>query len=213
MNMNENCNTTLSKEKYKKIYGDESHTETNEELFMAGKIELLYERNKMLMFHIINKFQNVNIEEDDLIGSCNIAFAKAVKNYNPDKSKWATFFSKIMINEILQEKRILDKRIKSVSMEEIIQGSCEEYKNVKIYDALIATEDTVNEALYNIFKEEFSRISKMLTERKRKILKLHLSGKTYEDIGKEFNIGRNYVGKILRHSIEELKTLYERGQY
>lgn len=213
MKMNENCNSTLPKEECKNIYVDESHKETNEELFMSGKIEVLYERNKMLMFHIINKFPNVNLEEEDFIGCCNIAFAKAVKNYNPEKSKWATFFSKIMINEILQEKRILDKHIKPVSMEEIIHGSSDGYKSVKIYDGLIAIEDTANEALYNIFKEDISRISAMLTERKRKILKLYLSGKTYKDIGKEFNIGGNYVGKILKHSIAELKTLYERGQH
>ena len=78
---------------------------SNEELFISGDIDTLYERNKRLMFHIANKFSNLKLEYDDFIGCGDLAFVKAIKIFNPNKSKWATFFSRLMINEILMVNR------------------------------------------------------------------------------------------------------------
>lgn len=189
---------------------EQSEVYTNEELFMAGKIEELYKRNRTFMYYIINKFSNMKLEEDDYIGCCNLAFIKAVKNYNPSKSRWVTFLGRIIINEILQEKRLSDKRIKTVSLEEFRYKSYGSDNIVKIEDSvLLSEEDTMDKVINNISREEVLQLVDRLPERKRKILNLHLQGKSQSEIAMIMNISRAYAGKIIRNTILELKKSYD----
>lgn len=189
---------------------EQSDIYTNEELFMAGKIEDLYKKNSEFMYYIINKFSNMKLEEDDFIGCCNIAFTKALKNYNPSKSRWVTFFGKIIINEIIQEKRLCDKRIKTVSFEEFRYKFYGSDSMLKIEDsALSSEEDTMNKVINQISREEVLHLVDRLPERKRKILNLHLQGKSQREIAMIMNISRAYAGKIIRNTILELKKSYD----
>ena len=82
---------------------------SNEELFLMGNVEKLYEKNQPFMNFIAKKYASQDcllgeLEFDDCIGCGNIAFVKALKSFNPDKCKWTTYFSKIMINEIMHLK-------------------------------------------------------------------------------------------------------------
>jgi len=60
---------------------------SNEELFISGDIETLYKRNKRLMFYIANKFLNLKLEYDEFIECGDLAFAKAIRIFDPNKSK------------------------------------------------------------------------------------------------------------------------------
>lgn len=189
---------------------EQSSIYTNEELFMAGKIEDLYKKNSEFMYYIINKFSNMKLEEDDFIGCCNIAFAKALKNYNPSKSRWVTFFGRIIINEIIQQKRLSDKRIKTVSFEEFKDKFYDRGSMFKFEDsALSSEEDTMNKVINQISREEVIHLVDRLPERKRKILNLHLQGKSQREIAIIMNISRAYAGKIIRNTILELKKSYD----
>lgn len=183
---------------------------SNEELFISGDIENLYIRNKHLIFHIANKFSNIQLDYDDLIGCGDLAFVKAIKVFNPNKSKWATFFCKIMINEILLVKRKLNKQAQTISIETVI---CEDSdQNVlTIQDVIVAPKDTMDEVINLIVTEEILIIAKKLSPRKREILGLYLLEMKQKDIGEKLDISQSYVARMIKKICIELKDYYEKG--
>lgn len=183
---------------------------SNEELFISGDIETLYKRNKPLMFYIANKFLNLKLEYDEFIECGDLAFAKAIKIFNPDKSKWATFFSKIMINEILIVNRRIVKRVETISIETAI---CEESDQnlLTIKDVIPSKEDTMNEVIDLIVNEEILILINKLSPVKREILRLYLIGTKQKDIGAALNLSQSYVGRLIKKICKEIKISYEKG--
>ena len=183
---------------------------SNEELFISGDMETLYKRNKPLMFYISNKFLNLKLEYDEFIECGDLAFAKAIKIFNPDKSKWATFFSKIMINEILIVNRRIVKQVETISIETAI---CEESDQnlLTIKDVISSKEDTMNEVIDLIVNEEILILINKLTPIKREIMRLHLIGTKQKDIGVALNLSQSYVGRLIKKICKEIKISYEKG--
>ena len=183
---------------------------SNEELFISGDMETLYKRNKPLMFYIANKFLNLKLEYDEFIECGDLAFAKAIKIFNPDKSKWATFFSKIMINEILIVNRRIVKQVETISIETAI---CEESDQnlLTIKDVISSKEDTMNEVIDLIVNEEILMLINKLTPIKREIMRLHLIGTKQKDIGVALNLSQSYVGRLIKKICKEIKISYEKG--
>lgn len=183
---------------------------SNEELFISGDIENLYKNNKNLMFHIANKFLNLNLEYDDLMECGDLAFVKAIKIFNPNKSKWVTYFSKVMINEILMVNRKKSREVETISIETAI---CEDSDNnvLKIQDLIPATKDTLDEAINLIVTEEILIMASKLSLKKREILRLHLLGRKQKDIGQALNLSQSYVSRLIKSICLELKSTYEKG--
>lgn len=183
---------------------------SNEELFISGDMETLYKRNKPLMFYIANKFLNLNLEYDEFIECGDLAFAKAIRIFDPDKSKWATFFSKIMINEILMVNRRIVKQVETISIETAI---CEESDQnlLTIKDVISSKEDTMNEVIDLIVNEEILMLINKLTPIKREIMRLHLIGTKQKDIGVALNLSQSYVGRLIKKICKEIKISYEKG--
>lgn len=188
--------------------GNESRAYTNEELFIAGDMETLYLRNKDFIFYIANKFSNLKLEEDDFLCCGDMAFAKAVKTYNPEKSKWIAFFYRLMINEILMENRIRKKQINTISLEEEIK--IDKYDNLKLEDVLCSSENTVDEAMNMIYIKKVSKKMKMMPEKKLRIMELYFKGCTHREIGNELSLSKSYVGKVVRDTMGILKAYYKR---
>ncbi len=182
---------------------------SNEEVFISGDIENLYIRNKHLMFHIANKFLNIQLDYDDLIGCGDLAFVKAIKSFDPHKSKWATFFSKIMINEILMVNRKINSNVQTMSIETAI---CEDGdQNVlTIQDIIAAPKDTMDEVINLIVTEEILMIAKKLSPKKREVFRLYLLGTKQKCIGQELNISQSYVARLIKNICLELKITYEK---
>lgn len=183
---------------------------SNEELFMNGDIDTLYKRNKRLMFYIANKFLNLKLEYDELIGCGDIAFAKAVKIFDPNKSKWATFFSKVMVNEILILNRKILKQVETISLETAI---CEENDQdvLILQDVIPSISNTMDEAINLIVNEEIFILISKLSPVKREIIRLHLIGTKQKDIGVALNLSQSYVGRLIKKICEEIKISYEKG--
>ena len=183
---------------------------SNEELFISGDIETLYKRNKPLIFYIANKFLNLKLEYDEFIECGDLAFAKAIRIFDPDKSKWATFFSKIMINEILMVNRRIVKQVETISIETAL---CEESDQnlLTIKDVISSKEDTMNEVIDLIVNEEILILINKLTPIKREIMRLHLIGTKQKDIGVALNLSQSYVGRLIKKICKEIKISYEKG--
>lgn len=183
---------------------------SNEQLFMAGDIDTLYERNKRLMFHIANKFSNLKLEHDDFIGCGNLAFAKAINKFDPNKSKWATFFSTIMVNEILMMNRNLNKQVQTISLDTVICVD-NEHNTLTIQDVIPALEYTMDEVINLMTIDEILELSKKISPKKHEILSLYLFEIKQKDIGKKLNVSQSYVSKIIKNICLELKMAYEKG--
>lgn len=183
---------------------------SNEELFISGDIENLYKSNKKLMFHIANKFLNLNLEYDDLMGCGDLAFVKAIKIFNPNKSKWVTYFSKVMVNEILMVNRKKNREVETISIETAI---CEDSDNnvLTIRDVIPATKNTLDETINLIATEEILIMASKLSSNKRDVLRLHLLGIKQKDIGKTLNLSQSYVSRLIKNICLELKITYEKG--
>lgn len=183
---------------------------SNEQLFISGDIDTLYERNKRLMFHIANKFSNVKLEYDDFIGCGDLAFVKAIKSFNPNKSKWVTFFSKIMVNEILMINRKLNKQVEIISIETVI-FSDNEQNVLTLQDIIPALKDAMDEAINLMTIEEILELSKKLSHKKREVLGLYLLEMKQKDIGQKLDISQSYVARLIKKICIELKVAYEKG--
>ncbi|MFA9398378.1 MAG: sigma-70 family RNA polymerase sigma factor [Clostridiaceae bacterium] len=183
---------------------------SNEQLFISGDMDTLYERNKRLMYHIANKFLNLNLEYDDLIGCGDLAFVKATKGFDPDKSRWATFFSKIMVNEILMVNRKINKQFQIISLETPIYVDSEQ-NVLKFQDVIPALKDTTDKVINLMTIEEIEILAKKLSPRKREILGLYLLEMKQRDIGEKLHISQSYVARMIKNICIDLKGSYEQG--
>jgi len=183
---------------------------SNEELFISGDIDTLYERNKRLMYHIANKFSNLKLDHDDFIGCGDMAFTKAIKKFNPDKSKWTTFFSSIMVNEILMMNRNLKKQMETISLDTVICKD-NEHNTLTIQDVIPALTDTMDEVLNLITIDEVIELSKKISPIRREILRLYLLEINQKEIGKKLNLSQSYISRIVKNTCLELKMAYEKS--
>lgn len=89
---------------------------TNEELFKNNIIDELYEKNQKFIYYLVKKYKN--LPSDDVISLANVGFTKAINSYSLDKeTKWITYSSRCMENEILMYMRQLKKRNEEISLE------------------------------------------------------------------------------------------------
>lgn len=183
---------------------------TNEELFLAGDTETLYTRNMPFMFYIARKFSNLPMEEEDLIGCGNVAFAKCLRLFDPDKSKWITFFNQVMVNEILMANRKINKQVKVVSIESIINNDYER-KELTLKEVLASEIGTIDEAMDELTTEEIMKLIKALPIRERKVLMLYLLGTRQEDIAREIETSQSSVSRLIRKIINDLRKCYQKG--
>ena len=83
--------------------------------------EILITRNLRLVAHIAKKYQNTDVEMQDLLSIGTIGLIKAIISYDPDKnSKLATYAAKCIDNELLMMLRNRKKTAREVSIYEPI---------------------------------------------------------------------------------------------
>jgi RNA polymerase sporulation-specific sigma factor len=183
---------------------------SNEELFLLGDIDTLYERNKKLMYHIANKFSNLQFEYDDFIGCGDLAFTKALKKFNSDKYKWATYFSSIMVNEILIMNRKRSKEVQLISLDTVI---CEDinFNTLTIQEVVPSREDVMEKVVNLITLDEILKEVAISSSMKSEIFKLYLLGVRQKDIGEKFNLSQSYVSRLIKNMSTGFKSAYEKG--
>ena len=63
---------------------------------------ILIERNLRLVAHVVKKYSNTKVEQDDLISIGTIGLIKGINSFDVDKgSKLSTYVSRCIDNEIL----------------------------------------------------------------------------------------------------------------
>lgn len=181
--------------------------------------EILIERNLRLVAHIAKKYQNTDVESQDLISIGTIGLIKAILSYDTNKnSKLATYAAKCIENELLMMLRSKKKLSREVSIYEPI-GTDKEGNEISLLDILKQDQPDIIEEMDT--RKNISQLQEIinacLNKREKEIILLRyglITGKeiTQREIGEYFGISRSYISRIEKKALLKLRAEYERRQ-
>ena len=172
--------------------------------------DILIERNLRLVAHIAKKYENSNVENDDLISIGTIGLIKGIDSYSlKHNTKITTYCARCIENEILMYFRSNKKNNLNISLDEPI-GYDKEGNDITILDILKTPKTDYIEEIHtkdNI--ELLKKYLKLLTPREKEIIirRYGLNNKdeqTQKQIAKSLNIYRSYVSRIEKRAITKI---------
>ncbi len=189
------------------------------ELMKIGDEEarnILIERNLRLVAHVIKKYSNTKVEQDDLISIGTIGLIKGINSFNVDKgSKLSTYVSRCIDNEILMYLRSTKKLNSEVYLNEPI-GKDKDDNVVTLQEVLENDERNIEDEvdLKMKVKKLYKKIGEILKDRERTIIELRfgLDGhkpKTQHEIADLLGISRSYVSRIETKALGKLNKELE----
>ena len=172
---------------------------------------ILIEHNLRLVAHIAKKYNNTNIDSDDLISIGTIGLIKGINSFNTEKNiKLATYTARCIENEILMFLRSNKKRNSEVFLIEPV-GKDKDDNVVTLQEILEVNEKNVEDEvdLKLKVKNLYQKIKTVLKNREKTIIELRfgLSGdkpKTQKEIAEMLDISRSYVSRIETKAIGKL---------
>ena len=172
----------------------------------------LIEHNLRLVVFLAKKYENTNIDLEDLVSIGTIGLIKGVNTYKMDKNiKLATYASRCIDNEILMYLRKTKRRRSEVSFEDSLSFDAEG-NELHLEDVLGTDSDIVTKGLEDETNKELlkSEIDK-LNDRDREIIELRygLNGKeelTQKEVADLLGISQSYISRIEKKVIKKLGT-------
>ena len=172
---------------------------------------ILIERNLRLVAHVVKKYSNTKVEQDDLISIGTIGLIKGINSYNLEKgSKLSTYVSRCIDNEILMHLRATKKLNAEVYLNEPI-GKDKDDNVVTLQEILENNERNIEDEvdLKMKIKKLYQKMGEILKDREKTIIELRfgLDGhkpKTQHEIAEMMGISRSYVSRIETKAINKL---------
>lgn len=172
---------------------------------------ILIERNLRLVAHVVKKYSNTKVEQDDLISIGTIGLIKGINSYNLEKgSKLSTYVSRCIDNEILMHLRATKKLNVEVYLNEPI-GKDKDDNVVTLQEVLENNERNIEDEvdLKMKIKKLYQKMGEILKDREKTIIELRfgLDGhkpKTQHEIAEMMGISRSYVSRIETKAINKL---------
>ena len=180
----------------------------------AARNELV-EHNLRLVAHIVKKYYAASGEQDDLISIGTIGLIKAVETFSLEKNtKFATYASRCIENEILMYFRVRRKTAGDVSLEDPIDTD-RDGNSLTLMELMSDEEDIIGRLDLTLKAEKLRRIFGILEPREQQGLRLRygLNNRlplTQREVAKKLGISRSYVSRIEKHAIEKLRAQFER---
>ena len=174
--------------------------------------EKLIEHNLRLVAYIAKKFENTNIEFEDLISTGAIGLIKAVKTFKLDKNiRLATYASRCIENEILMQIRKIAKVKNDVSLDKPL---CEDYDgNQLVLSDILPSEEDVELVTVDkpSDKQLINQLISKLNSREREIMILRygLMGQeemTQREIAVKLGISQSYISRLEKRILSDMKT-------
>ncbi len=172
----------------------------------------LIERNLRLVVYTAQKFENTNVNIEDLISIGTIGLIKAIGSFDGEKNiKIATFASRCIENEILMHLRKVAKTKREVSLDEPLNIDSDG-NELCISDILSGDADEVSK---NIDKEDetnnLRHVLNELSDKEKEIMFMRygLSGKgemTQKQVADYFEISQSYISRIEKKILDKMKT-------
>ncbi len=171
----------------------------------------LIEHNLRLVAHIVKKYYSQSKNQDDLMSIGTIGLIKAVDTYkNGSGTRFATYASKCIQNEILMHFRARKKYSSEVSLSDTIE--MDKDGNPLTYMDIISVEDTIAEELdLKIMSEKAKKIIlNNLEPREREIIVYRYGlegGKplTQRELADKLKISRSYVSRIEKSALDKIR--------
>lgn len=129
---------------------------------------------------------------DDLISEGYYGLFKAARTYDADKSKFATYATRCIFNEMKMFLRKAYRWACEISLETEIGN--EEGETVRLMDIIPDKKDYIAESLA---EENIIRFIGQCKERDRQILILRESGMSMSQIGKALGYSQSYVSRMM----------------
>ena len=171
----------------------------------------LIEHNLRLVVYIAKKFENTNVDIEDLISVGTIGLIKAVNSFDEAKQiKLATYASRCIENEILMHLRKVVKTRNELSLDEPLNVDWE--GNVLLLSDVLGTEsDVIYKDVENDVEREILIASfNKLPPRERQIVKLRFGilgspKKTQKEIADIMGISQSYISMLEKKMMKKIK--------
>ncbi len=171
----------------------------------------LVEHNLRLVAHIIKKYYSATNDQDDLISIGTIGLIKAVGTFDYKKgTRFATYASKCIENEILMHFRNVKKTAGDVYISDVIDTD-KDGNSLSLMD-VISDEVSIIDTIDLKLKSEklHKAIKDCLSEREQQVILLRygISGRrpmTQREVAKQMGISRSYVSRIEKKAISHLR--------
>ena len=174
--------------------------------------EKLIEHNLRLVVFLAKKYDNVNVDLEDLVSIGTIGLIKGVNTYKLDKNiKLATYASRCIDNEILMFLRKNKKRRGEISFEDSLSYDSEG-NELHLEDILGTEKDIVTKGIEEehdkkILYQEINKLKKR--DKQIMILRYGLyntTEMTQKDVAELMGISQSYISRIEKKVIKRIKT-------
>lgn len=164
------------------------------------------EENTPLVYYIIRKYFPTFIHDDDIIQSGLIGLWKSLINFDSTKNiKFATFATKVIMNDINMEIRKRRKSRLDISMHTSVSGTSDD-NDLEIYDSMSDNLSGVHD--YSTYELEQCLRSDKFTEKERTVLVYKYRGYTQKKIGDKMGISQSQISRIEKNIRTKFKKLY-----
>ena len=175
--------------------------------------EPLIVHNLRLVVYIAKKFENANVNIEDLISIGTIGLIKAVNTFSPDRNiKLATYASRCIENEILMFLRKTSQSKYEISIEEPLSTDWDG-NELLLSDVLGSDSNTVSTDIEQ--EVEINQLMSKLNTREAMIMELRfgLNGNkehTQKQVADLLGISQSYISRLEKKIIRKLKTDLEK---
>lgn len=164
------------------------------------------EENTPLVYYIIRKYFPTFIHDDDIIQSGLIGLWKSLINFDSTKNiKFATFATKVIMNDINMEIRKRRKSRLDISMYTSVSGTSDD-NDLEIYDSMSDNLSGVHD--YSTYELEQCLRSDKFTGKERTVLVYKYRGYTQKKIGDKMGISQPQISRIEKNIRTKFKKLY-----
>lgn len=177
---------------------------------------VLVEHNLRLVVYIAKRFENVEVDIEDLISIGTIGLIKAVNTYKSDKNiKLATYASRCIENEILMYIRKNSGKKCEISIDEPLSNDSDG-NELLLSDVLGSDEETVYKDIEAYEEKKTIKNALLgLSKRERQIIMLRfgLDGSnkelTQKEVADHLGISQSYISRLEKKIINKLKVEIE----
>lgn len=160
--------------------------------------EELVLKNQRLVYHFVNKLNVAPSEYEDMVSIGTIGLIKAAATFDKDKkTKFSTYASRCINNELFMHLRKEKLHIKNISLDDLISKN-DEGKEMTVGDKIPSSDKDFTEEILESenFIKIISIILNLLEPRERLIMLYGIAEANQSVIAEALNISQSYVSRL-----------------
>lgn len=164
---------------------------------LTAEISLLVENNLNLVRSIVSRYVKGSLDDSDLYSVGCMGLLNAAMTYDPSKSKFSTWATKVVTSRIISELRKMKVRTSVVlsSLDDIQKEECLQYHK---------TEELPCHLLDELTRDDNSD-TKSESEGKKLLKQVFIQERSFSEIGRDLGLTREAVRKRAQKAIEQIR--------